>query len=340
MKNPKFIFFGSTDFSVIILEELAAAGYIAQLIVCAPDKPIGRKQIVTPPPVKVWAEENNISVFQPSSFKNVEPSNLPARIVKAGFNETDIFIIASYALILPKEILDIPKKGVLNIHPSLLPKYRGPSPIQYAILKGESETGVTIMLTDEKMDHGPIITQRKLPLIKSQITTDNQWKSVDQSVEISELTYYELHDQLAHLGGKLLVQTLPKYLMGEIKSIPQDHSKATFSKILKKEDGHIDWKKPAQEIERRIRAFIKWPTSYTFWKHNNKKIRLVITKATARPSESDKGRGVVYEHKNQLVVACGKGALVIERLIPEGKREMTSEEFLRGNKGIIDTILC
>ena len=205
----------------------------------------------------------------------------------------DLIIIASYGKIIPKKVLEIPKYGCLNIHPSLLPKYRGPSPIQTTILNGNKETGVTIMLIDEKIDHGPILAQQK-------------WE-----IPNSRITYPELSQKLAQLGVKLLIQTIPKWIKGEIKTKPQDESKATYTKILKREDGKINWSKPDQEIEKQIRAFNPWPGTFTFIKHKSKALRIKVLEAE-----------ISKENK-----------LIIKKLQPEGKKPMTLEEFKRGYHG-------
>lgn len=268
----KFVFFGASEFSVKVLDILYQNSFVPELIITTSDKPKGRGLKLRPNPVKIWAQKNNIIYTTDYSRLTTDYS---------------FFIIAAYGKIIPKEILDIPKYGTLNVHPSLLPKYRGPSPIQSFILNGEKETGVTIMLTDEQMDHGPILAQQEL--------------------EISNLTYKKLEEKLAELGGKLLIETIPKWLKAEIKPQEQDHSKATFTKKITKEDGLTDLKnEPAEIIERKIRAFTPWPGVYFFI--NGK--RLIITKAELADS-----------------------GLKIERVKPEGKNEMDFEDFLRGYKG-------
>jgi len=270
----KIVFLGTPEFGAIILEGLIKNNCKPILVITVPDKPVGRKQILTPPPVKLMAQKYNIPIAQPEKIKE--------------FKEGNLVICAAYGKVLAKEILETPRYGCLNVHPSLLPKYRGPSPIQTAILNGDKETGVTIILIDEKMDHGPIIAQRK-------------WK-------ISAKTNSEeLSKKLAKLGAELLIETIPKWLKGEIKAEAQNESKATYTKILKKEDGKINWKKSAQEIERQIRAFHPWPGSFTFWK--GKRIKIL---------EAD----VLKNNK-----------LTIKKLQPEGKKPMTAEDFKRGYHG-------
>ncbi len=284
MLNPKIVFFGTPEFSVKILEALYENNFAPVLIITAPDKPKGRKMTLTPSPVKEWAKKQGI--FVEHDFKNVKSAN------------PDLFIVASFGKILSKEILEIPKFGALNVHPSLLPKLRGASPIQSAILFGEKETGVTIMLMNEKMDEGPILANSKF-----QITN-------------YKITYKELENELAELGGKLLIETIPKWLNGEIKPVPQNHNKATYTKIIGKKDGEIDWSESTEIIERKIRAFTPWPTAYTFV--NGKPAcrqgrRIIVTKV-----ELDK-----------------KGALKIKRVKPEGKNEMSFEDYLRGNPNFL-----
>jgi len=323
----KIIFMGTPEFGAIILEGLIKANYKLVLVITAPDKPVGRKQILTPSPVKVVAQKYKIPILQPEKIQEA--------IAEIRATSPGLVIVAAYGQILPKEILDIPKYGCLNVHPSLLPKYRGPSPIQYAILNGEKKTGVTIMLMNEKMDHGPILAQSAL------------------IVEEDE-TGQSLHNKLANLGARLLMETIPKWQRGMIKPQPQDEKKVTYTKILSREDGKINWKKTADEIERQIRAFNLWPESFTFWSPTKKLVgeklsRIKILKARVLKSTG----GIAYPigktlvaPQNEICVQCGKGFLpgagdflVVARLQLEGKKEMSSEEFLRGHPDFIGTIL-
>ena len=210
----KIAFWGAPEFSVKILEALKGAGLAPDLIITNPDKPVGRKMILTPPPAKQWAEKNNILFWQPVKID-------ADFILKFSEFKSDLCIVASYGKILPKEILDIPEYKFINVHPSLLPKLRGPSPIQSAILSGEKETGVTIMLMNEKMDEGPILAQRKLEF------------------SIFNFQFSKLEEELAKLGGKLLVETIPKWINGKIKPQEQNHGEAAYTKKLKKGDGLI-----------------------------------------------------------------------------------------------------
>lgn len=216
--NTKMAFFGGEPLSVPTLEKLKTAGIIPSLIVCNPDRPAGRGQKLTPPPVKVWAEENDIEVFQPTSYKNKESL---ARILN---EEWDLFVVVAYNFILPKWFLELPKKGVINVHPSLLPKLRGASPIRTAILEDRrEEIGVSIMLMDEKMDHGPILDQTLMEI------SDENWP----------VTGPELDLALAHMGGTMLAEVIPAWLSGEISPQEQEHDVATYTKRFTKEDAKL-----------------------------------------------------------------------------------------------------
>lgn len=281
MKNQqiKVVFLGTPEFSIKPLEALINAGYQIIGVITAPDKPIGRKQILTPPPVKVLAEKNNLPVYQPKD-KN-ELLEIMEKI------RPDLAVVAAFGMIFTKEILEIPKYGFLNIHASLLPRWRGASPIQSAILAGDKETGITVMVLNEKMDEGPILTNSKLEIRNSKLTTE------------------ELSKELSKLGAELLIETVPKWINGEIKPLEQGNSKATYCKKITKEDGLIDLNNESPEIiERKIRAFTPWPGAYIF--SNGK--RLIITQA---------------EIKNT--------SLKIKRVKPEGKNEMNFTDYLRGN---------
>lgn len=232
----KYAFFGTPEFARIVLEELIAGGFPPALVVCNPDQPLGRKKIITPPPTKVLAKENEISVAQPETKESI------INYLSNGF---DFFVVAAYSKILPKNIIDLPKLGIIGVHPSLLPKYRGATPIQSAILAGETETGTTLFMIDEKVDNGPILATYNLQLT----TNDN---------------YEALMEKLAHLSGKLLVETLPKFIAGKIKPQEQDHDSATFTKKFTSEDAFVDLDKddPVM-IERKVRALNPEPGVWT-----------------------------------------------------------------------------
>jgi len=245
MENVKYVFFGTPEFAAIILEKLIKAGFVPQAVVCNPDRPIGRKQIVTPPPVKQVIRNEKLE----TRVKILQPENLSSLIFHLSPLNPDLFIVAAYTKIIPKEILDIPRLGVIGVHPSLLPKYRGAMPIQTAILNGEKETGVSLFLTDEKEDHGKILSEKKL--------------------EIGNENYQGLSKKLVEIGAELLIKTLPEFLAGKITPLSQDESQATYTKKFKTEDAYVDLaalqlaiqgeprpdgREKAIEIERKVRA--------------------------------------------------------------------------------------
>ena len=261
----KYAFFGTPDFAAVILEKLVAFNFPPTLVVCNPDRPVGRKHIITPPPTKVLAKKYKIPIFQPETLVNFKFPACPAGrqilpqcgIPPSGTNSKfDFFVVAAYAKIITKEILAIPRLGAIGVHPSLLPKYRGPSPIQSAILNGDSETGVSLFLIDEKVDHGETLIIGHLP------------------IEIDD-TYETLNKKLAELGADLLIKTLPKFIKDEITPLPQDENKATYTKKFITEDGYVDLQKdkPAA-IERKIRALNPEPGVYALMEIKSEKKRV------------------------------------------------------------------
>ncbi|MEK7585437.1 MAG: methionyl-tRNA formyltransferase, partial [Patescibacteria group bacterium] len=235
-KLSKFAFFGTDEFAVAVLRELTQQGVRPDLIVTTPDAHQGRGLVLTPAPVKLWAEENKIPYSQPVDLK-AEGSKLQA-------TSYQLFLLASYGKIIPAEILKIPEFGILNIHPSLLPKYRGATPIQSALLAGEAETGVTLMLMDEQVDHGPILGAASCHLLA--------------------LSFLELRDKLAQLGAKLFLDKAPDYLAGKLRPEPQDESQATFTKKIKKEAGLIKLDDDPELNYRKFLAYHPWPGIYYF----------------------------------------------------------------------------
>lgn len=281
----KYIFFGNPEFSAIILKTLFSSNYEITAVITNPDAPVGRKQILTPPPVKILAEKCGINILQPKTLTNYQ---LPITNY-----QLDLAIVAAYGKIIPKNILDIPRYGTINVHPSLLPKYRGASPIQNAILNGNKKTGITIMKIDEEMDHGPIFAQEELPIADSD-------------------TYESLSQKLALMGAELLIKTIPDYISGKIKPVEQKHSEATYTKIIKKEDGKINWSKSAAEIERMIRAFYPWPAAWAIW--NGKILKI-------------------------LEAGVCNGNLEIKKLQLESGKALSFKEFLNGHKDFNVSIL-
>lgn len=279
----RWVSFGTDEFSVKVLDTLKARGLVPAFIVTVPDRPVGRKLVLTPPPAKLWAEQNNFPIIQPSSLKD------PAFDLQLRTYNLQLFMVASYGKIIPQAILDLPTHGTLNIHPSLLPKYRGATPLESAILAGDSQTGVTIIKLDAEMDHGPIIAQVKL------------------GRDASKLYYEELRDQLAVLGANLLADNLADYLSGALVPTEQDHSLASFTKKIEKTDGLIDLSADPELNFRKIRAFTPWPGAYFFVNKNDKDLRVVIKTAH-----------------------LDNGELIIDTVVPEGKKEMDWDSFRRG----------
>lgn len=284
-KLNRIVFMGTPKFAAIILSRLIRSPYRPYLIISEPDRPSGRGKKTRISPVKVLAEQENIEIWQPNRVSQItdQLSELAP----------DLLVVAAYGQILPKSILDIPKYGSINVHPSLLPKYRGASPIQAAILNGDAKTGVTIIKMDVQMDHGPIISQ------------------VEFSVPCN-ITALTLNQNLAHLGGNLLVRTIPLYFLKIIKPKAQKEKDATITKLIKKNDGKVDWNISGSEIVRQIRAFQPWPGSFTIV-HGK---RLKICQAHI---ENDK--------------------LIIDRVQMEGKKEMEFAEFLRGYHKNLDFLI-
>lgn len=307
----RFIFFGSSKFAELILNRLLKFDMKPVLVVTTPSKPKGRKKILSPTPVYNLAKQNNIPVLTPERLENKE--------FLSSFKDynPDLVILTAYGKIIPSKLLSIPKKGVLNLHPSLLPKWRGATPIQSTILAGDNETGVTLFLMDEEIDHGPRI------------------QDIKYKIQDTKITYLELMEKLAILGADLIIKTVPQWLEGKIKPISQNHSLASYChKILPKNE-KINWEKSAIEIDRKVRALNPNPGVFTV----TDGIIIKIIKGYSINDSSlyrEKIPGQIFELENKLVVKCGKGVYVIEELKPAGKNTMNSESFLRGNKWILE----
>jgi methionyl-tRNA formyltransferase len=287
-KNVKFAFFGTDDFSLLVLNELKNKNFLPTLVVTAPDKPKGRKLVLTPPEVKIWAEENGVKFIQPKSLRQEKNPEMEKEIKSYAPDGFDLFVVASYGKIIPQNILDIPRRQTLNVHPSLLPKLRGPSPIESAILF-ENETGVTIMRLDAEMDHGPILARKKIAVA--------DWPPYADDLE----------KILGVEGGVLLAEIIPDWLAGKISETEQDHSRATVCKKIEKIDGEINFSDSAETNLRKIRAYRVWPTAYFFQKHKDKILRVIVKTAHTE-----------------------NGALVLDRVVPEGKKEMSYADFQKG----------
>ena len=289
LHSIKIVFFGTARLAQIVLEKLIDSPYRPQVVVTVPDKKAGRGQKEQISPVKKTALENNLEILQPKDLYELN--------VKSQLSNVDLAILVAYGLIIPKEILTIPKYGFVNVHPSLLPKYRGPSPIQTAILAGEKKIGVSIILLDEKIDHGPILAQKKITIA----TND---------------THASLIEYLGKIGSRLLIQILPKYLAGSLKSKTQNHSQATFTKHIKKSSGYLDPENPPdpQTFDRMIRAYHPWPG--------------VLTRVTLRQTQGDaeQSRSIKMKSGKSMLIKFLPGNLIQ----PEGKRPMTITDFKNG----------
>lgn len=292
--DPKLhiAFFGTPEFAVDILNELEKAGLVPALVVTNPDKPKGRKLVLTPPPTKVWAEKRGIKVAQPETLRD---GKLLQELRKERW---DVFIVAAYGKIIPKEYIDLPLHRTLNVHPSLLPKFRGASPIQSAMIADEKQTGVSIMVLDEEMDHGPIIGQEEYVV--------KEWPKVN-----------ELERALAQRGGALLARLIPQWINRTIAAVPQEHHLATYTKKITKADGLIDLESVAADpyaAFRKIQAYAGWPGAYFM-----------------EPSKKQSGTSAENIQKVERVIISDasfeNNELTIHKVIPEGKKEMTYAAF-------------
>lgn len=297
----KVIFMGTPDFSVGTLEALIAAGHEVTLAVTQPDKPKGRGKSMQYPPVKEAALAHGIEVYQPRRIRE------PECIEYLRKYEADIIVVVAFGQILTKEILEMPKYGCINVHASLLPKYRGAAPIQWSVINGEKVSGVTTMRMDEGIDTGDMILKEEVVLDK-------------------EETGGSLFERLAKKGADLCVKTLTAIEEGTATYTPQNHEEATHTTMIKKQLGELDWTKPAQELECLVRGLNPWPSAYT---HLNGKT-LKIWKTTVLEKETGKEPGTIEVGKNTIAVQTGRGMLQLEEIQLEGKKRMQTDAFLRG----------
>ncbi len=301
------IFMGTPAFAVPSLKALIDAGHNIHAVFTQPDKPVGRKQIITPSPVKVCAAQQHIPIYQPTKLRTDE-----ARAqMEPLFQSVDAGIVAAYGRILPSWMLQAPKLGCINVHSSLLPKLRGAAPINWAIANGESETGVTIMQMDEGLDTGAMLRQGKTLI------------GVDERTP-------QLTARLAVLGASLLVETLAHLERGELHPIPQNEMQATYAPILKREDGQIDWTLSAEQIRNRMRGFTPFPGCYSFVQGQ----KVEITNCGSEDGAQGVEAGTIVEiAKESFVVACGgQSQLRVTEVLPAGKRVMPARDFLNGAK--------
>jgi len=303
--DKKIIYFGTSEFSAIILKFFLTQ-FKVEAVVTQPDRPSGRKQELAETPVKIIARKHNLKIIQPQNIKDEFFLDQLKEI------NADVGILAAYAELIPENIIDLFPKEILNIHPSLLPKYRGASPIQTAILNGDEKTGVTIIKLVEKLDAGPIVAQKEYPISKD-----------DNNVT--------LHQKLADIGAELLIEILPNYLNEEVGIIEQDETQVTVTKELKKDNGRIDWNKNSDDIERQFRAFFPWPGVFTYY--NQKRLKISDLELYMGNIDRKLQPGEVFlDRNNQLLVKCNQGFIVLKNIQIEGKKEITFEEFNKGYK--------
>lgn len=328
MQNIQTIFFGTSQFAILGIQALIDAKYNVTAVITQPDKPTGRKQVFSPSPVKMFAKKHSIKTLQPNSLKDDDTFQTFKDL------NPDLCVVAAYGKIIPRRYLDVPKYGFINIHPSLLPKYRGPSPIQTAILNGETETGITITVVDEEMDHGPILAQREWATTNP-ITKNVNTLQVPHFLN-SKLNYQQLHDFLAKEGAKLLVETLPKYINGETKLELQDHSKATFTKKFSREDGRINWNEPAEKIDNQIQALNPEPGTWTTWKG---KVINIPTSNFGYSQKEELRPGTIMSVDKKIAIATSKGYLILTFLQLEGRKETDAKSFVNGYPDFLSSIL-
>ena len=303
----RIIFMGTAELAGASLRALCREKSFQLIaVVSQPDKPKGRDLKLQPTPVKQVAAAAGLPVHQPERARN------PDFIEQLRALQPDLIVVAAYGQILPQAILDLPRFGCVNVHTSLLPKYRGAAPIQWAILNDEPETGVTIMKMDAGMDTGPMLTTIATP-----ITPEDNAQT--------------LHDRLAELGGELLVKTIPDYVAGRITPRPQPVESVSYARKITKEDGHIDWTQPARALWNRVRGFTPWPGAFTRLTVHDKLALLKIWSAQIDPDLSGEPGAVLRADKQGIVVACGSQALRISELQREGGRRLAAQDFLTGH---------
>lgn len=311
----RVVFLSTPEFGVPVLEALSERHDVVA-VVTQPDRRVGRGRArIHASPVKEAAVARGLKVLQPVRLRRDREALEELRQLQA-----DVFVLAAFGQILPQEVLDIPPHGTIGVHASLLPKLRGAAPITVAILQGEQETGITLMLTDAGMDTGPIIAQRSLPIAPDDTTAS-------------------LSEKLSRLGAELVIETLPRWLAGEITPVPQDDSQATYAPPISKEQGAIDWSRTAAEIDRQIRAFTPWPGAYTSFEGRNFKILRARPAAAGSPAPQNAAPGTVVNTGEGIGVVTGGGVLLLETVQLAGKGPVDARAFARGQRQFVGSVL-
>lgn len=302
--QPSVIFMGTPDFAVPPLEALHEANFKLRLVVTQPDRPSGRGRQLKPPPVKQTARQFNYPVEQPETIRTT------AFVESLRALAPDFLVVVAFGQILPKNILKIPKHGAINVHASLLPKYRGPAPIQWAMIRGEKETGVTTMLMDNGVDTGDMLMQAKTAIYPGE-------------------TAEQLHHRLARMGADLLITTLDGIWRGTLFPRSQRHEDATYAPMLSKKDGHIDWHQSAEKLDAYVRAMTPWPGAYCF--NGDKRLKILKTKSLYGISHQAAPGAVLESFPDELRIATGQGVLLIEEIQGQSGKRMAVKDYLRGN---------
>jgi methionyl-tRNA formyltransferase len=309
----RVVFMGTPGFSALPLEYLLLNQYQVAAVYTQPDKPTGRGRSLVPSPVKRTAQAWKLPVVQPASLKGAEVAEQ-----LAGFHP-DVIVVAAFGQVLPRSVLDIPRRGCINIHPSLLPKFRGASPVAAAVLAGDEFTGVSIMLMDEGLDTGPVLARAQIP-VAPQDTTGS------------------LMDKLSLIGAQMLLEVLPGWFRGELTPQPQNEAEATYSAPIAKGEGEIDWHQPVLDIWRRVRAFHPWPGSFTWWR--GRRLKIIEAEPLPEPGTVGAGQVIAIEGAEAVFgVGAGDGVLKVLKVQLEGKQAMSAAEFLRGQRQFIGAVL-
>lgn len=305
------VFMGTPDFAVPALEAIIASGHLVG-VVTQPDRPAGRGKKMTPPPVKTTAVAAGVPVYQPASLRQ------QATIEPIAAWQPDLIIVAAFGQILRPHLLELPRLGCVNVHASLLPRWRGASPIQHAILAGDVETGITLMQMDVGLDTGDMLVKETVPILPQD-------------------TAVSLHDRLSELGGAMLTRYLPALLGQSLTPTPQDDSASTYAPMISKEDGRLDWSHTAVSLDRRLRAMTPWPGAFTFWGDALLKIHTAVVYPI--PNQPDTKPGTVWTDNDHILVQTGDGSLALGQIQLAGKKAVSATDFINGRPDFIGATL-